>query len=185
MWISSASRTLGRINDLAYPDFLDYRDATRDVFSGMFAFRSTPLNIGTGEPQRVRGQRRFDDELMGERKGVQEARISREVEAGDEAGGMAVGIDLVHRPAGMSAQHAVDRQAVLVAPHQRRPGEPNSTAADDELVARQPVRPRMKERHPHDGAALAVTLGSRVAGFVTHVPSRMRSVDCAMSVRSG
>ncbi len=33
--------------------------------------------------------------------------------------------------------------------------------------------------------ALAVTLGSRVAGFVTHVPRRMRVVLRAISVRRG
>ena len=31
----------------------------------------------------------------------------------------------------------------------------------------------------------AVTDGSRVAGFVTHVPSRIRVVACAMSMSSG
>ena len=31
---------------------------------------------------------------------------------------------------------------------------------------------------------LAVTVGSRVAGLVTHVPSRIRLLFCAMSVRS-
>ena len=58
VWISSASRTIGGGNDVSYPDFVDYRDATHDIFSGMFAFRSTPLHVGTGtgEPQRVRGQ---------------------------------------------------------------------------------------------------------------------------------
>ena len=57
-WISSASRTIGRGNDVSYPDFVDYRDATHDIFSGMFAFRSTPLHVttDTGEPQRMRGQ---------------------------------------------------------------------------------------------------------------------------------
>ena len=56
VWISSASRTRGGGADVSYPDFADYREGTRDVFSSMLAFRSTPLNLGTGEPQRIRGQ---------------------------------------------------------------------------------------------------------------------------------
>ena len=55
VWISSASLTGRGGNDISYPDFVDYRDATRDVFAGMTAFRPTPLSLGTHEPQRVRG----------------------------------------------------------------------------------------------------------------------------------
>ena len=56
VWITSASRTRGGGGDVSYPDFADYREGTRDVFGSMLAFRSTPLNLGTGEPQRIRGQ---------------------------------------------------------------------------------------------------------------------------------
>src|SRR5688572_19488982 len=56
VWISSGSRTAGGGKDVSYPDFVDYREATGDVFSNVIAFRSTPLNLGGNEPQRVRGQ---------------------------------------------------------------------------------------------------------------------------------
>ena len=55
VWITSASPTMGGGNNVSYPDFVDYRDATRQVFSDMIAFRPSPLSLGTGEPQRIRG----------------------------------------------------------------------------------------------------------------------------------
>jgi len=54
VWISSVSPRGGGGN-VSYPDFVDYRDATRGVFSGMAAFRPSPLSLGTSEPQRIRG----------------------------------------------------------------------------------------------------------------------------------
>jgi putative ABC transport system permease protein len=56
-WVSSGRRDMSREMGMSYPDFLDYRDASREVFSDIVAFRSTPLSLaGTGEPARVRGQ---------------------------------------------------------------------------------------------------------------------------------
>ena len=55
-WISSVWRGHGREIGLSYPDYLDYREATRDVFADIFAFRPAPLSLGSGgEPQRIRG----------------------------------------------------------------------------------------------------------------------------------
>ena len=51
-------------------------------------------------------------------------------------------------------------------------------------------RPMPRSMRPSDSSSSvasddAVTVGSRVPGFVTHVPSRSRSVAPAISVRSG
>ena len=55
-WISSAWRDRGRAGGMSYPDFVDFRDGTRDVFSDVIAFHSTPLSLGSGgEPRRIRG----------------------------------------------------------------------------------------------------------------------------------
>jgi len=55
-WISSVWRDRGREVGMSYPDYADYREATRDVLAGIFAFRPTPLSLGSGgEPQRIRG----------------------------------------------------------------------------------------------------------------------------------
>ena len=55
-WISSVWRDRGREVGMSYPDYADFREATRDVFAGIFAFRPTPLSLGSGgEPQRIRG----------------------------------------------------------------------------------------------------------------------------------
>lgn len=55
-WISSVWRDRGREVGMSYPDYADYREATRDVFADIFAFRPTPLSLGSGgEPQRIRG----------------------------------------------------------------------------------------------------------------------------------
>jgi predicted permease len=49
-------RDRGREVGMSYPDYADYREATRDVFADVFAFRATPLSLGSGgEPQRIRG----------------------------------------------------------------------------------------------------------------------------------
>ncbi len=41
----------------SYPDFVDYRDQTRDVFEGMGAyFPLVPVSLGGGEPERIWGQ---------------------------------------------------------------------------------------------------------------------------------
>ena len=56
VWISSVWRDHGREVGMSYPDYTDYREATRDVFADMFSFHPTPLSLGIGtEPQRIRG----------------------------------------------------------------------------------------------------------------------------------
>lgn len=55
-WISSVRRDHGREGGMSYPDYVDYREATRDAFDDIFAFRPAPLSLGSGgEPQRIRG----------------------------------------------------------------------------------------------------------------------------------
>ena len=55
-WVSTVWRDRGREVGMSYPDYADYREATRDVFDDLFAFRATPLSLGSGgEPQRIRG----------------------------------------------------------------------------------------------------------------------------------
>ena len=57
VWISSVWREEGRLVGLSYPDYADYRDASRDVFVDMLAFRLSPLSLGSGgDPERIRGQ---------------------------------------------------------------------------------------------------------------------------------
>ena len=61
-------------------------------------------------------------------------------------------------------------------------GFPRTRRAESPRPMPRSMRPLV--RSCSTARVLAVTDGSRVAGFVTHVPSRMRSVFCAMSVRS-
>jgi predicted permease len=57
VWVSPMWRDRGREVGMSYPEYLDYRDATGGLFSDLFAFRKTPLSLGSGgEPQRVQGQ---------------------------------------------------------------------------------------------------------------------------------
>ena len=57
VWVSSVWREQGRLIGLSYPDYLDYREASPDVFTDMLAFRSSPLSLGSGgAPERIRGQ---------------------------------------------------------------------------------------------------------------------------------
>ena len=56
VWISSVWRDRGREVGMSYPDYADYREATRDVFADIFALRPMPLSLGSGgEPRRIRG----------------------------------------------------------------------------------------------------------------------------------
>ena len=56
VWIASVWKDRGREVGMSYPDFGDYRENTRDVFSGLLAFRATPLHLGSaGEPERISG----------------------------------------------------------------------------------------------------------------------------------
>jgi hypothetical protein len=42
---------------LSYPDYIDYRDQTKDVFEGVCAnFPLVPASLGGGEPERIWGQ---------------------------------------------------------------------------------------------------------------------------------
>lgn len=55
-WLTAVVRDSGREMEVSYPDYLDVRDATADVFSDVAAFRPTPLSLGSGgEPQRLQG----------------------------------------------------------------------------------------------------------------------------------
>jgi predicted permease len=57
VWVSAVWIDRGREAGMSYPEYLDYRDATSDQFSDLFAFRSTPVSLGSGgDPQRLRGQ---------------------------------------------------------------------------------------------------------------------------------
>jgi predicted permease len=57
VWVSAVWRDRGREVGMSYPEYLDYREATGSLFSDLFAFRRTPLSLGSGgEPQRIRGQ---------------------------------------------------------------------------------------------------------------------------------
>jgi hypothetical protein len=87
---------------------------------------------------------------------------------------MPVGIGLVHRPARVSPEEAMDREALLVAPHGRRPWQADAMAAHDQLVTGEPVRPRMKQRHAHHRAHVAVVAqaGSPVKQFLTGMAQR-------------
>ena len=61
-------------------------------------------------------------------------------------------------------------------------GLPRTRRAESPRPMPRSIRPLV--RSCSTARVLAVTDGSRVAGLVTHVPSRMRSVFCAISVRS-
>lgn len=53
-WIATAWRDRSRQAGLSYPDYVDYRAATRDVFVDLIAFRPTPISLGSGgEPRRL------------------------------------------------------------------------------------------------------------------------------------
>ena len=55
-WVSAVQRESGRTQGLSFPDYTDFREASRNLFDDMMAFRPTPLSLGSGgEPQRIRG----------------------------------------------------------------------------------------------------------------------------------
>jgi hypothetical protein len=62
-------------------------------------------------------------------------------------------------------------------------GLPSTRRAESPRPMPRSIRPPLISSRV--ASALAVTLGSRVPGFVTHVPSRIRSVTPAMSVSRG
>jgi predicted permease len=54
--VSGVPRETGRSGGVSYPEFLDYREQTSEIFSNILAFAPTPFSLGGGgEPQRVRG----------------------------------------------------------------------------------------------------------------------------------
>lgn len=40
VWVSGAWRDRARVSGVSYPDYMDYREATRDAFADLVAFRS-------------------------------------------------------------------------------------------------------------------------------------------------
>lgn len=54
VWLSSTGPTAAW-RGLSYPEFLEYRQATQEVFEDLFAFQPSPLSLGSAEPQRLRG----------------------------------------------------------------------------------------------------------------------------------
>ena len=56
VWISGASRERPRPGGMSYPEYLDYRDGSRGIFSSVIAFGPTSFSLGSGgEPERIRG----------------------------------------------------------------------------------------------------------------------------------
>jgi predicted permease len=56
VWVSGLWRDTGRSGGLSYPEYLDYRSQTTDIFSGLLAFAPSSFSLGSGgEPQRIRG----------------------------------------------------------------------------------------------------------------------------------
>src|SRR5215207_9740704 len=57
VWISAVWRDRGREIGMSYPEYLDYQAGNGGQLASMFAFRNTPMSLGSGgEPQRVNGQ---------------------------------------------------------------------------------------------------------------------------------
>jgi predicted permease len=56
VWVSSVWRDRGREVGASYPDFVDFREGTRDTFIDLVAFRRSPLSLGSGgDPARISG----------------------------------------------------------------------------------------------------------------------------------
>ena len=56
VWISGVSRERPRPGGMSYPEYLDYREASRESFSNLLAFGPTSFSLGSGgEPERIRG----------------------------------------------------------------------------------------------------------------------------------
>ena len=56
VWVSSVWRDRGRQSGLSYPDYLDYREGSRELFADMMGFWPTALSLGSGgDPSRIRG----------------------------------------------------------------------------------------------------------------------------------
>jgi hypothetical protein len=63
VWVSSIGLD-ARPQGLSVPEYLDYREATGDMFAGVLGFQSTALSVGSGEPRRVRGHLARVDPVM-------------------------------------------------------------------------------------------------------------------------
>jgi predicted permease len=56
MWLSGLSFERPRPGGISYPEYIDYRDRTREVFSEFCAFAPASFSVASsGDPQRVRG----------------------------------------------------------------------------------------------------------------------------------
>ena len=56
VWVSGAFRERPRAGGMSYPEYLDYRDGSRGIFSSLIAFAPTSFSLGSGgEPERIRG----------------------------------------------------------------------------------------------------------------------------------
>ncbi len=48
VWVSAVWRDRARPGGLSYPDYVDYREATAELWSGLAAYSAVPLSLGTG-----------------------------------------------------------------------------------------------------------------------------------------
>ncbi|MFL6279916.1 MAG: ABC transporter permease [Vicinamibacterales bacterium] len=56
MWVSGLWRTTGRTVGMSYPEYLDFRTRSTEVFSDLLAFSPASFSLGSGgDPQRIRG----------------------------------------------------------------------------------------------------------------------------------
>jgi len=56
VWISSLRRDRGQPAGLSFPDYLDYKAASAEVFADVLAFCHVPMSLGThGHPERTKG----------------------------------------------------------------------------------------------------------------------------------
>ncbi len=56
VWVSGVFRERPRAGGMSYPEYLDYRDGSRGIFSSLIAFAPTSFSLGSGgEPERIRG----------------------------------------------------------------------------------------------------------------------------------
>ena len=114
--------------------------------------------------ERLGREGRLEQHLVRERERRHELRMRGEVQRGADARGVPVLLERDHLPVTAGREHAVDRQPVLVAVHERRAGRQPHVAPVDRIgEAGQPVRPRVQERDAHDGALLDICAQPRLA----------------------
>src|SRR5207253_2874812 len=57
VWFARETEGGAGPRNFSFPDYVDLRDQTRGVFSGMLAYRNAPLSLGSGgTPERVAAQ---------------------------------------------------------------------------------------------------------------------------------